>query len=211
MPTMPIDANLTGLFKTSTHSLADKKNQRKLALEDLIAYEQAHPDERVELVDGQIITMGGTTGKHNLIANVIWAKIDTHFLSVNAKCFCYTADIRVRISKYQYRYPDFVVDCSGKMVELYAENPVLVGEVLSETSTGKFDKTEKLDEYKSVTAIQEIVLVAQDKKQVTVHRRKGLIFDSWTVQTYEQGDVELQSIGLTIPIEDIYRRIDFDD
>lgn len=184
---------------------------KKLTLDDLIAYEALHPDERVELVNGQIIPMGGTSGKHNLIANAIWAKIDQYFLDINAKCFCYTADIRVRINKYQYRYPDFVVDCSGRAIELYAENPVIVGEVLSDSSTAKFDKTQKLAEYQSVTAIQEILLIEQSKKHITVYRRQGLIFDKWTSQIYEQGEVELQSIGFSIPIEVIYRRINFED
>lgn len=98
MPTLPINATFAPFFKNE--NLA-KAKQKKLTLDDLIVYEELHPDERVELVNGQIIPIGGTSGKHNLIANAIWAKIDQYFLEVNAKCFCYTADIRVRINNYQ--------------------------------------------------------------------------------------------------------------
>lgn len=83
-----------------------------------------------------------------------------------------------------------------------------VGEILSDKSAAKFDKTAKLEEYKSVKSIQEIFLVSQTKKEVVVHRRH---LSGWNEQMYHGGLVDFQFVGCTISIDEIYHDVEIDD
>ena len=84
------------------------------------------------------------------------------------------------------------------------EFPKLVIEVLS-PSTEKKDKEEKSLYYMDCSSIQGYVLVSQDIMLIQTYTRKGL---EWTYHSYIQGEnVELRSIGLTFPIEEIYDKV----
>lgn len=192
--------------------LQDKLTHDNLALglEDLLAYEKAHPNQKVELVNGQIVPMAGTKGSHNIVANYFFMQIEPYLLKNGGRCFSYTSDVRVRISEHDYRYPDFLVDCSGQPVELYAQNPVLIGEILSQ-STQKQDLTVKLEQYKSLASVQEVFIAYQHQKRVIVYTRKSIVPYLWTSKQYTDGFIEFKSIGLSVLIDDIYQRIKFDE
>ena len=102
--------------------------------------------------------------------------------------------------------PDVMVSCHEKDLEeskTYIEFPKLVIEVLS-PSTERRDKREKLLRYINCSSIQEYILISQDSMLIEMFTRKGL---EWIYHAYTGGKtVELQSIGLTFPIEKLYRR-----
>lgn len=83
-------------------------------------------------------------------------------------------------------------------------NPKLVVEILSK-STCHIDRREKALIYQSVETIEEYVLIAQDQPRVVVHRRA----EGWRPMLYADtaSSVEFCSIGLCLPLEQIFERV----
>lgn len=64
------------------------------------------------------------------------------------------------------------------------------------------DSHEKLLVYRSIASLQEYILAEQDKREVRVHRRVGAGWETATCAGDES--IELTSINLTFPLDDIY-------
>jgi Uma2 family endonuclease len=105
-------------------------------------------------------------------------------------------------------YPDVMVDCHFDNTEPYfTETPLIIVEVLSRT-TRKKDTTLKFISYINIPSLQEYVLIEQDFVDVQVFRRS----ENWLVRHYFLGDdITFESIALTLPVEDIYHRVQNDD
>lgn len=181
----------------------DKYSSKKLSVDDFIAYAQTC-NERVELIDGQIVAMTGGTSNHSLIAvNMLDIK---HFLRKHKPtCKIYNSDFGVQTKTNQLRYLDFCVACNVAGDATYTTSPILVGEVLSKSNNEK-ELGEKINEYKNVHSIQEIVLISQTKQEVTIYRRG--VFFGWSVDIYTAGMVDFKSIGHSMMIDEIYLDID---
>ncbi|MFI3219955.1 MAG: Uma2 family endonuclease, partial [Methylococcales bacterium] len=117
------------------------------------------------------------------------------------------SDMKLRINA-NFFYPDVMVDCLFDNSEPYfTQTPIIIVEVLSK-STRKKDTTLKLLSYINIPSLQEYVLIEQDFVDVQVFRRN----ENWLVRHYFLGDeVTFESIGLTLPVEDIYHRVQNDD
>lgn len=161
---------------------------------------------RYELIGGEIFAMVGASGKHILIAGNLHTALNVHLKG--KKCVPFMESLKVYIDDSNYFYPDLVVDCGyDDSLPDYASQPVMVVEVLS-PSTRKFDLTTKFEQYKTLNSLQEYVLIEQSAMQVSVFRRS----QDWAVTHYFAGDgVVFESVGLSLPIEEIYERIVFDD
>lgn len=210
MPTLP--RNFTQHYWDFNQNYA-QETTKKSPIDEFLAYQRQHPDQKVELINGQIIPMAGGTAKHGALSLRFASKIDNFLEQREPNCRdlylkAMGSDFGFKTKPNQIRYPDFLVVCGGHSGDVFTETPVVVGEVLSEDSTAKKDKTTKLAEYKAVVSVQEIVLVSQDEQKVVVHRRGKSIF-GWSSVTYTQGVIELESIEFTLPIEELYRRVHF--
>lgn len=198
------------LFGENNHQTDENPRQsaKKLTVSEFIAYLDANPNKRAELIDGQIIEMAGGTSNHSAISsNCLDVKF---FLRANKpNCYARNSDFGVQTKVNQVRYPDFSIVCDIKGTDRVSNSPIVVGEVLSEKSTAVFDQREKLAEYKDVHSIQEIFLISQVKKEIIVHRRAQ--FSGWSSQTYTSGLVEFRSIGYVVDIDDIYAEVDFEN
>ena len=196
---------LSALHQSDAHA---NPNAKRLTVSEFIAYLDANPNKRAELIDGQVIEMAGGTLNHSTISsNCLDVKF---FLRKNrTNCRACNSDFGILTKENQIRYPDFSIVCDIKGTDRVSSSPLVVGEVLSEKSTAVFDQREKLAEYKDVHSIQEIFLISQVKKEIIVHRR-GKFF-GWDTQTYTSGLVEFRSIGYFVDIDDIYAEVDFEN
>ncbi len=83
-------------------------------------------------------------------------------------------------------------------------NPVLLFEVLS-TSTTDYDRGAKLEHYKTIPTLREVLLVAQPERRVEHHRRvEG---DRWVAATFTTGTIEL-ALGVSLVLADVYDQIE---
>lgn len=156
-------------------------------------------DVRHEYLQGYVYAMVGTSKRHNLVAGALFAALREKLKST--QCRVYISDVKVKI-KDIFFYPDLLVSCTdNKFSPYYETDPVVVIEVLSPSTETK-DRFDKRVVYQHIESLREYVLVEQDKMQIDVYRR---VDDGWMLENYGIGDtVAFESIGFTIPIEEIY-------
>ncbi|MBF0099068.1 MAG: Uma2 family endonuclease [Magnetococcales bacterium] len=172
------------------------------------AYLRGEPGSEIkhEYIDGHVYAMGGAGKQHNRLTATLGGEFRNHLKG--KPCDAYQADFRVKVGA-KYFYPDVVVECDSEYGnEDYTETPIMLVEVTSD-STEKFDRTYKLEVYKTIPSLREYVIVAQNRARVDVYKRDGL---QWGLTTYRLGDTILfESIGLTLTVEEIYDRVDNED
>lgn len=110
-----------------------------------------------------------------------------------------------------YTYPDVVVVCGEERYEDEDQttllNPTLIVEVLSE-SIEAYDRGRKFKFYRSVSSLREVAFVAQDWTSIDLYRKEE---GRWMVVETPGDSVECRSVGVTVSIDDIDRRVDVSD
>ena len=170
-----------------------------LMTEDEYLAMEAGSEERHEFVDGQVYAMTGAHAHHSRLSLNVAVALANHLKGT--PCQPYMADMKVRVAG-KFFYPDVMVDCTT-LNGYFSESPRLIVEVLSK-STRRMDKTVKLMAYTQIPSLEEYVLIEQDFVEVQVLRRR----DGWFSHAHYLGDeVTLESVGLTMRVEDIYDRV----
>jgi len=158
-----------------------------------------------ELIDGQAYAMAGAHANHERISVNILTEFSLHLK--NLPCEPFGSDMKVKAG-LNFFYPDLSVDCDFDESQPYfTEAPIIIVEVLSK-STRKTDQTIKRRAYLNLPSLQEYVLIEQDFVDIEVIRRS----EGWQSSHYYLGDeVTFESIELTLPVADIYYRVQNDD
>jgi Uma2 family endonuclease len=157
-----------------------------------------------EYVDGYVYAMAGASRNHERIVQNIARFVGQH-LADSSSCEPLGSDTKVKTSTGKYRYPDYMVVCDETIDdEYYTESPVILVEVLSHT-TRQSDYQAKRLEYINIPTLEEYVLIEQDFVGITVFRKTA----HWQPDYYFLGEeVTFESIDLTLPVADIYHRVD---
>lgn len=182
------------------------KLKTKTSVRDYLEGEKISPVKH-EYVEGEIYAMAGTSDKHNLIAGDIYSALLLHLR--NSQCQPFIGDIKVRVTQNVYYYPDVLVSCEENPEDSHFRNhPILIIEVTS-SSTEHIDRREKLLFYQQMPSVQEYAVIDQYRMNVELHRRQPN--GSWITYYYDSSDeeIEFQSVELTLPITEIYRRVRF--
>lgn len=161
---------------------------------------------RHEFLDGVIYAMAGGSPAHAALAARVIRQLGPQLEGKG--CEIFTSDLRVRVAATGLAtYPDVTVVCG--QLERDPEdpatvlNPIVLVEVLSD-STAEYDRGEKLDHYRRVTSLREVVLVAHSAPMVEVWLRAEN--GSWSNEGRGAGEtVRLPSIGCSLVVDDIYR------
>ncbi len=167
---------------------------------------EPYAEVKREYVDGYVYAMAGAKAAHNRISGNLFLALGTH-LKGRQPCQPYIADMKVKAGK-DYFYPDVLVECSGLPDDsVFTDRPVLIIEVLSR-STRRMDEVVKREAYRRIDTLLEFVLIEQDIAEVEVMRRRS----GWQSEKFLLGDsFTLESVGLTVTVEDIYERVDNQD
>jgi Uma2 family endonuclease len=172
---------------------------------EYIAFERSS-NVKHEYLDGVIYAMAGGTPEHAAFA----VNVST-LLSLALRdrpCRVHSSDLRIRVVDTGLEtYPNVTVLCGR--VELDAEdrnvvvNPIVVVEVTS-PSTEEYDRGEKLEHYKRIPSLQEIVLVGHRERLVEVVRRED--DGRWTRhEARTGGSVEIASLACKLSVDEVYR------
>ncbi|HLD13893.1 MAG TPA: Uma2 family endonuclease [Burkholderiales bacterium] len=174
---------------------------RPITVEEYLEGEKGS-DVRHEYVAGAIYAMAGASGLHNLLTLAFAAGLRQHLRG--SPCRVFMSDMKVRVNDAFY-YPDLVVVCGAIDAGAYYQSaPVLLVEILSESTEAR-DRLEKRLAYQKIESLKEYVLVAQDKMRVEVYRR---VEDGWQIETYSYGDrVRFASINYEVAIEQLYEDV----
>ncbi|MDX2178466.1 MAG: Uma2 family endonuclease [Bryobacteraceae bacterium] len=165
-------------------------------------------EEKHEYFEGQIILMAGGMPRHSLIINSVSAAV-TRRLPEDGPCFGFNSDLRTNVHwDGLITYPDFQVVCGE--LEFTDDrrdtitNPTFVVEVLS-PSTARHDRGRKLDYYKGCDSIREYLLI--DQTPVDIEHGWRVASGGWNTETVRDlsATIRLDSIGIEIPVKEIYR------
>ncbi len=159
-----------------------------------------------EYLEGEVWAMAGGTPEHAAIAANVIRLLGERLRG--KRCRVFTSDLRIRVRETGLgTYPDASVICDE--VELDPEdpkghtavNPILLVEVLS-PSTQDYDAGEKLEHYRRIPSLREILLVSHERRQVTLWSREG---GAWTSRAAGEGErVELTGLGCELSVDEIY-------
>ena len=158
-----------------------------------------------ELIDGEIFAMAGASINHERISTNISSEFRNHLK--DSTCEPLGSDMKVKAALNFY-YPDVIVDCEfDENTPYFTTTPKIIIEVLSR-STRRTDETIKRIAYLNIPSLQEYVLIEQDIVDIEVIRRS----ENWQSRHYFMGDeVTFESIDLTLPVEEVYHRVQNED
>lgn len=176
-------------------------------------YEQLDrdPANKYEYFCGEVFAMVGGSPRHSLIAaNVIG---EARERLRGRSCVPYTGDLRIKVDESGlYTYPDASIICGelqlDRDVRNTALNPAVIVEVLSD-STERWDRGRKAQHYRRIPSLRELVLIAQSEPLVQCYHRAARGWLLVEAASLEQS-LELPSLGIAIPLAEIYRNVEFD-
>jgi Uma2 family endonuclease len=151
--------------------------------------------------------MAGASDRHNRISINLTSRLDGHL--DDGPCEVFMADMKVWVSDVVFYYPDVVVACDGPGADAYyRKQPRLIIEV-SSPGTERTDRSEKLLAYKHVKSLKEYIIVSQDRVRIEMFRRGRGDRWSWQLLTELDDVLRLESVGLTLTVGQVYRRVKF--
>lgn len=156
-----------------------------------------------EYLAGQLFAMAGASRRHSLITLAIASELRSRL--GGGPCEVHAQDFKLRLEIDRadaFYYPDVMVSCGREGVEnYYLRNPRLIIEVLSPT-TEAVDRREKALNYRRIETLEEYVMVAQDRSEVTFQRRvEGF---RPMVLSEPRALAKFRSVGVSLMLADIY-------
>lgn len=159
---------------------------------------------RHEFFEGQIYAMAGGSPDHAALAGSLIGLLRP---GLPRGCRVFTSDLRIRIpSTGLSTYPDAAVVCGRSQRApddpLAVVNPVLLVEVTSR-STESYDRGEKLEQYKQLPSVREILIVSHQSAHLTLHRRGD--DGHWSVTEARAGErIELGCLAAHLDVDALY-------
>ena len=181
----------------------------KFSVEEYLALDRA-AEMRSEYHDGQLFPVEATTLAHGVLQLNVGRRLAER---LDGKlCRAVGTALRVRVSRFNYVYPDVLVYC-GKpaLTDGHSDtitNPKVIVEILS-PSTEDYDYGKKFILYRGLASFEEYLLVSQDRPRVEVSRKTPE--SRWVLTTYEglETAVNVESLGITIPMTELYDGVEF--
>jgi Uma2 family endonuclease len=171
--------------------------------EEYRAFENGSP-EKHEYIAGEICAMAGGTPAHAAFPLTVSALLRPQ---LRRGCRMFTSDLRVRIPQADLAtYPDLTIICGDPQLasddKVAITNPIVLVEVTS-NSTEHYDRGKKIEDYKTIDSLREVLIVSHREPRLTVHRR--MTDGAWTVIEARSGDnVTLESVSATLDVDDVY-------
>lgn len=162
---------------------------------------------------GEIDAMSGAFINHNRLVRNALSAIDNHLLNKN--CEIFPSHLRIQVEANSlFTYPDLSIVCDKP--EFYkkrkdtVKNPTVLIEVLS-PSTEKYDRNAKFKLYQDLLSLKEYILISSTIMLVEKFTKQAN--GDWLPATYKKptDQLEIESIGFTIKVESLYRKVDFDE
>lgn len=183
--------------------------KRRLSPQEYLAKERL-ADYRSEFHRGEMFAMSGASWEHTLIKDNLARSAGNQL--EGGPCHVVTSDLRVKVDATGlYTYPDVAIVCGKPEFEddVFDTllNPRVIVEVLSD-STEKYDRGNKFAHYRQLPAVQEYVLVAQDRPLVERFVRQS--DNSWLLTAFSDKSQTLvfDSVPARVPLADIYRGVE---
>lgn len=172
---------------------------------------EVNSEIRHEYINGLIIHKTGGTPNHNQLALNFSGTLN--YLLKRQPYQVFVTDQRLWIpSRKIHTYPDIMVVKNpleyeqGRTDTLV--NPVMIAEVLSKSTKG-YDRDEKFAAYRTITTLQEYILIDQYTMHIEQYCKTNN--NQWIFSEFTDGNVNLNlaSISCQMILSDIYDKVDF--
>ena len=191
--------------------VTEMRRERLFTPEEYLLVERQAP-EKSEFYDGRIYAMSGGSPTHALIPPNIVMALGSRL--GDRPCRIFSSDLKVCTPTFDsFMYPDLSIVC-GELRHFDSHrdvvaNPLVVVEVLS-PSTMDFDRGLKLLRYQSIPALEDYVVVYQDRPQVEIHHRHTE--DHWDTTIYrgQEAVARLVALDCVLSLSEIYRLVEFE-
>jgi len=180
--------------------------------EDYLSFERASVRDKHELHQGHLVTMQGSSLKHNRIVRNLVMNIGGHLKGKS--CEVFPSDLRVYIPTAEsFTYPDLSIVCDELDVldDTYLDtikNPAVIIEVLS-PSTAKYDRGNKFFYYMQIAGLKEYIIISSTTLYVQIARRKSDGLWQFTELTDREASLCIQTIQYQLPLKEVYDRVEF--
>jgi Uma2 family endonuclease len=170
----------------------------RMKVDEFLAWSERQPDDRYELVDGEIVAMTRDTVRHNRTKAAVWRTFDDAVRATGLPCVVLVDGVGVAINDRTLRIPDVLVHCGAEPDPnaLIVDSPLIVVEVVSPSSE-RDDTDAKLVDYFSVAGIRHYLIVFSEKRVVVHHERS--VGEIATRIVYD-GDIALNPPGMIVPV-----------
>jgi len=176
--------------------------KQRMKVPECLAWAEAQPQGRYELVNGEVVAMVPERVRHNLVKLAVARALGEAVRRANLPCTVFTDGVGIIINESTVREPDASVQCGGelKLDSMTLDAPLIVVEVASPTSE-HHDTHAKLVEYFSVRSIRHYLIVLPEQG-VVVHYRRN---DGGALDTRigRDGEIDLTPPGLAVPFIDM--------
>jgi Uma2 family endonuclease len=176
-----------------------------MSVTDYLSFEEKS-EVRHEYIGGEVHAMSGGSREHDTIAGNIFATLKAKLRGGPCQVFTSGFKVRLEIAREDiFYYPDVMVSCDRNDKErYYSRTPTVVFEVLS-PSTETIDRREKHLNYRHAPTLEEYVLVAQERREVTIFRRAT----GWQSEIVTSPDavIEFRSIKQSLTLAEIYEDV----
>jgi Uma2 family endonuclease len=171
----------------------------RMKVDEFLAWSARLPDDRYELVDGEIVAMTRDSVRHNRTKFAAARALEDAVREAGLPCVVLIDGVGVAINDNTLRTPDVLVQCGAEPDPdaLVIESPLIVVEVVSPSSE-RDDIEAKLVDYFSVASIRHYLIVFSEKR-VVVHHQRNEGGDIATRIAHD-GDVALNPPGMTVPV-----------
>jgi Uma2 family endonuclease len=182
------------------------KQAEKVSVEDFLAGERGSA-VRHEYIGGVVYAMAGASDEHIALCMNLAFALRTHLRGTPCRVQMSEGKTRLQVGEEDvFYYPDVMVACDPRDTDRYYKRyPKVLIEVLSE-STEAIDRREKFLSYRQIETLEEYVLVAQARVEVTVFRRAT----KWQPEILRDLEQELQfrSLDFKLPLRSVYDSVE---
>jgi Uma2 family endonuclease len=176
--------------------------KQRMKVSEFLAWAEAQPQGRYELVNGEVVVMAPERVRHNLVKGAVARVLEDTVKRSSLPCMVFTQGVGIVINESTVREPDASVQCGGKLNldSMTIDAPLIVVEVASPSSERQ-DTHAKLVEYFSVQSIRHYLVVLPEQGVVVHYRRNnGEAIDT---RIGRDGVIDLTPPGMTVPVTEL--------
>jgi len=169
--------------------------------EEYFSFEEAS-ELKHELINGNLYEMSGSSKYHNklerFIANFLEGILNNNEYEIFIEGF------KVKTPSGNFFYPDVIV-CANTAEPYYTDEPILLVEVLSET-TRKFDLTDKFIQYQQIPTLQYYLCVEPEQQVIFFYFKNEN--GEWLAETFTKDEsiIELPTLNISFSVKDVYQK-----
>lgn len=168
---------------------------------------EAIQEYKSEYYAGEVFAQAGASSIHGTVTLNLGSILNTHLKG--KPCRSYVSDMKLHVSEVDaFFYPDVMVACDprDRNTDMYKQYPVLIAEVLSE-STAEYDRSFKFACYKKISTLRDYLLISQDVYSVEHYHLNDS--GEWIRTDHIKDDrFFLAPLDLHVAVSDIYADVD---